>query len=210
MLLILSLHRDQLYFERIHPVAPIVHIQRYLMWAEDKEPSAPRACLRMAMRTVASTVAPRLRDLGDSLYVETDRMLQSLNASGNEDHQDLPWMTMNKSATRIPLEKVQALLLLVHFHVMRGDRNAAFGTAAQALRLARLLRLHDSDADTSVSYSSAREAFAQREEKRRTFWLTFSFDRLFSGSEQWKMTLHEEIVRFLLPLTISLCKTDLD
>ncbi|ROW12029.1 hypothetical protein VPNG_05282 [Cytospora leucostoma] len=194
---------DQLYFDRVHPVAPIVHTQRYLAWAGEGNPPMVRACLRMAMRTAASAVSAQFRHLSNAIYSETRRMLETLDASEHDNDQGLPWMTTVEVSKEIHLEQIQAWLLLVHYEILCMSGHLASLTAARALRLVRLLRLYDVDASDVPAPSPATigsgKGFAETEEKRRTFWLAFSFDRLFSTMCEWSMTLHEEIIRTRLP-----------
>ncbi|KAL2018159.1 hypothetical protein VTK56DRAFT_1235 [Thermocarpiscus australiensis] len=210
---------DQLYFDRIHPVTPITHKRRYLSWASQENPSPARACLRMAMRTVASAVSAQYRSLGDVLYAETRRMLEALDAAGGEQVRGLPWIT-DRSALRpgggsmpIPLEQIQAWLLVAHYEILCMQEQRALLTAADVFRLVQLSRLYDVDAadlspistiGNSVgpvpSPDDLGDSFAETEEKRRTFWLAFTLDGFLSMCHSERpLTLHEEIIRTRLP-----------
>lgn len=197
--------RDQLYFDRVHNVAPIIQKQRYFAWADQGNPSPARACLRSAMRTVASAVSAQFWSLSDALYAETRRMLEALD--GGENGHGLPWVT-DKAAlgSTIKLEQIQAWLLLVHFEILRMPNHISL-TAGRAFRLVQLSRLYDIDAnDLSPAPEFAGclplaplpsvtdKSFAEAEEMRRTFWLAFIFDRFLSTRDNCPLTLHEELV----------------
>lgn len=207
--------RDQLYFDRVHPVAPIIHKRRYFAWAAQENPSPARACLRSAMRTIATVVSTQFRGLSDPLYAETRRMVGSL------DESDAPWL-----ASKIQLEQIQAWLLLAHYEFLCKHEHQAMLTAGRALRLVQLSRLNDVDATgaSSVEFGAAaatggsadedrdeeggpretakspapslasRDAFVKTEEKRRTFWLAYCLDRFFLIRSEWPLTLHEDMV----------------
>jgi len=188
-----------LYFDRVHAVAPIMHKRRYFEWAGQENPSLARACLRSAMRTIAAAVSAQFQCLGDALYAETRRMLEKLDASEHRSH----WMT-----GKIQLEQIQAWLLLAHYEFLRMYEHQAMLTAGRAFRLVQLSRLYDVDtpdvgftAASAVSTASSPvsdEAFAEAEEKRRTFWLAYCFDRFLSTRNEWPLTLHEEMVSILI------------
>lgn len=181
--------RDQLYFDRVHDVAPIIHKQRYFAWAGQKNPSPARACLRLAMRANAAAVSSQFQSLSDSLYTKSRQMLENLD--GSED--GFPWTTV-----KIQLEEIQAWLLLGHFEFlrMRGDRASL--TAGRAFRLVQLLRLYDIDtphgSPLAMSPAVPEKSFVEAEEKRRTFWLAYGFDRFLSLTNEWPLTLCEESV----------------
>ncbi|MCJ1386602.1 hypothetical protein MMC17_009728 [Xylographa soralifera] len=201
---------DQLYFDRIHAVAPIVHKRHYLSWANQESLTPPQVCLRAAMRTVASAVSAQFRGLSDILYAETRRLLEVLDV--DEHCHGLPWSTDKMAmltGRRIQLEQIQAWLLLAHYELLRVHQDRAQLTIARVLRLVQSSRLYDIDAsDVSPVVEAARsmtpaswpdETFAETEEKRRTFWLAFTFDRFFYTYNEWPLTLHEEIIFTRLP-----------
>ena len=190
--------RDQLYFDRFHATAPIIHKKRYLTWANQETPSLARMGLRSAMRTIAAAMSAQHGGRCEYLCVETRRLLDaiaSVTVSG-------------PSATEIQLEEIQSWLLLAHYEILRGEGYQAMLTAGRAFRLVQLSRLYEVDACTSEStppYYGGSESssemhlmtsndFAEIEEKRRTFWLAFCLDRFLSMRHEWPLTLQEDLV----------------
>lgn len=146
------------------------------------------------MRTVAAAMSAQFRQFNDSLYAETRQMLEMLDMSEHNN---------------IQLEQIQAWLLLAHYEFLRMQEHQAMLTAGLTFRLIQLSGLYDIDAPNTSTIecrtpsSSDRllseEHFAELEEKRRTFWLAFSFDRFLSTHNEWPLTLHEEMVSISLP-----------
>ncbi|KAL4961116.1 transcription factor domain-containing protein [Aspergillus stella-maris] len=174
---------DQLYFDRVHPVAPFLHQQRYFSRVKTEPPSLARACLRSTMRTVAAALSAQFRRLADSLYVEASRLLRELDAT-----EGVP-----------PLAQIQALLLLAHYELLQMEESRAMVTAGRCFRLVQLSRLHDIDGYTTGLTESSLLDFASAEERRRTFWVAFCFDRFLSFRHHWPLTLQEEAIWTRLP-----------
>ncbi|KAL4778864.1 fungal-specific transcription factor domain-containing protein [Aspergillus varians] len=175
---------DQLYFDRVHSIAPFLHQRRFFSRDGTEPPSLARTCLRSAMRTVAAAMSAQFRRLADSMYTETGRLLHELD-------------TIEVSP---PLEQIQALLLLAHYELLRMEESRAMVTAGRCFRLIQLSRLHDTDAYNGGFSSSNMLDFATAEEKRRTFWVAYCFDRFLSSRHEWPLTLQEEAIRTRLPV----------
>ncbi|KAL6801240.1 hypothetical protein GGI42DRAFT_360743 [Trichoderma sp. SZMC 28013] len=213
---------NQLYFDRVHDTLPMIHRRRYFSWADEENPSPARKCLRSAMHTVAAAKSAQYHNLGDALYQETCQLLESqhtrkLSRSGSTsiDNINDPGPTKSCTGQQIPLELVQAWLLLAHYEFLRIDEHQAMLTAGRAFRLVQLARLYDVDENSSSggvddiplnpfdgSDSDDHEedlSYAVTEEKRRTFWLAFGFDRFLCSRNEWPLTLQEEAVRTRLP-----------
>ncbi|KAL4919200.1 hypothetical protein BDW62DRAFT_46716 [Aspergillus aurantiobrunneus] len=175
---------DQLYFDRVHPIAPFLHQRRYFSRVETEPPSLARACLRSAMRTVAAAMSAQFRRLADSLYAETSSILRELDIV-ERSH---------------PLEQIQALLLLAHYELLRMEESRAMVTAGRCFRLIQLSRLHDADACNGAFSATNMLDFAAAEEKRRTFWVAYCLDRFLSSRHEWPLTLQEEAIWTRLPV----------
>ncbi|OHE96496.1 all development altered-6 [Colletotrichum orchidophilum] len=187
---------DALYFERVHPFVPIIHKGRYFSWCSQQSPSPVRRSLRLAMWTIAAAMSAPFQNLSEGLYGATR---QALHALDGNDH-DLPWMTGD-----IQLEEIQAWLLLAHYEFIRMEAHHVLLTSARVFRLVQLAQLHAVDAATTMAgkeVQSAPLAFSETqqlldamlEEKRRTFWAAFCFDRLLNAHDSLSFTLQEEVV----------------
>ena len=197
------LFRDQLYSERVHPVCPMINLRRYSTWAGHESLPPARACLRSAMRTMAAAVSAQYRESSDELYVETRRLLETCSQTQANDGL--------MSNDRVLLEQIQAWLLLAHYESLRMDEHQAMLTAGRAFRLVQIARLYDIDVSDDVSplttesesesKSEFDENFAEAEERRRTFWLAFSFDRFLCSRNEYPLTLQEETASIPSPYT---------
>ncbi|KAK4465136.1 hypothetical protein QBC42DRAFT_219505 [Cladorrhinum samala] len=195
---------DQLYFERVHPVVPMIHQRRYFLWADDETLSPERAGLRSAMRTMAAAMSAQFRSLSDTLYQETLRLLEV------RGHAPAPTLS---DSMEMPIERIQAWLLLAHYEILRVNQHQAMITAGRAFRLVQMARLYeldreeasddfnhkDSFADGHCNSPKPDPQFAALEEKRRTFWLAYSLDRFLCSRNDWPLTLQEEMIRTRLP-----------
>lgn len=209
----------QLYFDRVHAFLPMIHRWRYFSWAYQEKPSPAQACLRSAIHTVAAAMSAQYRSLGDTLYQETRGLLESQRTRANtrNNSSEASWLTSSSfspspcTGDKIPLELVQAWLLLAHYEFLRIDEHQSMLTAGRAFRLVQLARLYDVDGgaeDMSPTYVGAENggdrpeeslALIEAEESRRTFWLAFSLDRFLCSRNEWPLTLQEEVVRTRLP-----------
>ncbi|KAL3460103.1 fungal-specific transcription factor domain-containing protein [Aspergillus heterothallicus] len=183
---------DQLYFDRVHPIAPFLHQRRYFTWVSYESPSLARSCLRLAMRTIAASMSAQYRNLADGLYAQARVFLSRLDG-------------MERTS---PLEHIQALLLLAHYELLRLEEGTAMVTAGRCFRLIQQSRLHDTDTQDSeglpvqsqgIGIGTFNEAFAVAEERRRTFWVAYCFDILLSNRHEWPLTLQENAIRTRLP-----------
>ncbi|KAK2603403.1 hypothetical protein N8I77_009865 [Diaporthe amygdali] len=172
---------DEIYFEHVHAMTPIVHKRRYLSWAGQEDVPPARECLRLAMRTIAAAVSSTSSPLSETLYAETRRILDTLDLL---------------QPTTVQLEHIQAGLLVSHYELMRLREHDAMLIAGRTFRLIHSSRLYDVDgtlALTSVSPTKMDgSSFSEMEEKRRTFWLAFVLDRFLSTRNEWPVTLQEE------------------
>lgn len=212
-----KLNRDLLYFERVHPIAPMIHKRRYLAWAANEKVSPARACLRSAIRTIAAAMSAQFCILADTLYSHTKRMLEMQDV---RQETGLPWTTETRGPHRqVQNELIQAWLLLAHYEFLRKPEEDALLTSNRAFRLLQVSRAFDLDihdvmtapnADSACyptvppsppqSTTGSDEGWIETEEKRRTLWAAFVLDCLSGMVSDRPTMLHEEMVGFsLLP-----------
>lgn len=205
---------ELLYFERVHPIAPMIHKRRFFAWASDDNVSPARCSLRSAMQTIASAMSSQFCVFADALYARTRHMLEAQSASDT----GLPWMTRTIAPNgRIEHERIQAWLLLAHYEFLRKPKHQAHLTAERTFRLLQLSRLVELDlydgndpgtgslnsfssSSSPVHQLSPDETWVEIEEKRRTLWAAFVLDRLTSMLNDRPAMLHEEIICTRLPM----------
>ncbi|OKL57933.1 hypothetical protein UA08_06875 [Talaromyces atroroseus] len=68
---------DQLYFERVHPLIPVLQRTRYFTWAKGPSKSDSRIALQYAMWTLTASLSTHCQSIRDSLYTHTKRTLKN-------------------------------------------------------------------------------------------------------------------------------------
>ncbi|KAK3991081.1 pyrimidine pathway regulatory protein 1 [Cladorrhinum sp. PSN332] len=177
---------DQIYFDRVHPNIPLFNQSRY--FSRSRQPSVTTGpnymlCLQYAMWTLATAFSSQFEELGRLLYKETRDMLEAFDMS----EQDLGV---------VPMEQVQAWLLLAFFESARCNNRRAWTTAGRAFRLVQLSRLHE--VDTPENQAEFEDPVLV-EERRRTFWIAYSLDRLICIRNCCPLTFAEETIYTRLP-----------
>ena len=183
MLILMSLDRNQLYFERVQHSVPILHRATYFSWARSPAKTEAQVALQCAMWTLAASLTSQFQDVIDKLYRFTQLSLEALEC---------------KDETLSSIEHVQTRLLLCIYELMRKNRQRAWMSAGRCFRLLQLMRLHEIDSPESVArrrHFADTEDWIRLEERRRTFWVAYTLDMFSSVRDSWPPTLHELTVR---------------
>ncbi|RAK97281.1 fungal specific transcription factor domain-containing protein [Aspergillus ibericus CBS 121593] len=182
---------DQLYFDRVHPFAPILQRWRYHVWAKQPKKTEAQTCLQYAMWTVAASLSAQFQSLRDRLYTETRRMLDAMDLQGLK--------------TEAPsIEQAQAWILVCIYEYMQVSALQAWMSTGRCCRLVLGMRLYELD-DPNSPVTMAREQEAVLvdwiglEEQRRTFWMAYSLDRFISFHNGLPFTLNEQMITTRLP-----------
>jgi hypothetical protein len=173
------------YFERVHSNIPIIHKQRYFDVVEQQSPSKSQLCLQLAVQAAAAATTAQMLKSSESLYAEACAALERVEINGP--------ICRTREAP-VELEYIQALLLVVYYEALRMPQYKYILTAGRVFRLIQISRLHEVDMETVPIEDVSGEVFAREEERRRTFWMAYCFDRLFSIRHELPHTLHEEAV----------------
>lgn len=184
---------DQLYFDRVHALIPLIHRTSYFSWSRQPNKSDVRSVLQSAMRALAAAASASLQQLGESLYMETRQRLVKLHDAHEQD-----W------TGNAPLEQIQAWLLLAHYEFMCKPYRRAIMTAGHAFRLVQIALLHQVDAyDPGVALDGSEatpdNCGVEAEQKRRTFWVAYCLDRCAGLHCACPLTFHEDAIRTRLP-----------
>ncbi|KAH8692012.1 fungal-specific transcription factor domain-containing protein [Talaromyces proteolyticus] len=172
---------DQLYFERVHPLVPILQRARYFTWAKSPTKSDSRSCLQYAMWTLAASLSTHCQSIRDSLYTETKKRLEALESKDSEI--DL-----------FDIEQAQAWLLLAIYQFMRTTYRKGWMSAGRLFRLVQLMRLYELDSPNEIATQLIEPDWVEVEEKRRTFWMAYTLDRFANIRKGWPITLTEQIL----------------
>ena len=153
---------------------------------EQQSLSESQLCLQLAVQATAAASTAQMLKSSDSLYVEACAALERVEINGPIGRtRGIP----------VELEYIQALLLVVYYEVLRMPQYKYIITAGRAFRLIQISRLHEIDMEAVPIEEVPGEAFAREEERRRTFWMAYCFDRLFSIRHELPHTLHEAVSR---------------
>ncbi|EAW15012.1 Zn(II)2Cys6 transcription factor [Aspergillus clavatus NRRL 1] len=174
----------QLYFDRVHPVVPILSQSRTYGWSQDPNTmNQYQRCLQYAMWTLAMARSTQFDQMGDILYAETRAMLDALDLADSD-----------MGAGHV--EQAQAWILLTLYEFSRTNYRRGWVSAGRVFRHVQLLQLYDLD---SLEAPGAEEDTIDMEEKRRTFWVAYCLDRFVSISNGSPLTLNEEVICTRLP-----------
>ncbi|KAL4900320.1 hypothetical protein BDW74DRAFT_188335 [Aspergillus multicolor] len=169
---------DQIYFDRVHAFCPIIHRRRYFTFVTQASLTPAQAYLQGAMRTLAATMSAHYQ-LGEQLYTETRALL--------ETHSHTPATPRDK----IPLDHLQAWLLLSHYELLRMSVHQAMLTASRAFRLVQMARLSEIDAGADLQLSPIAPSPSSL--------LLSGGVKSFEAFNEWPLTLQEEIISTRLP-----------
>ncbi|KAL3492336.1 fungal-specific transcription factor domain-containing protein [Aspergillus germanicus] len=184
---------DQLYFDRVHPFAPILQRWRYHIWSKQHKKSEGQTCLQYAMWTVAASLSAQFRSLRESLYQETRRMLDALDSQ------------TQRADPNGSIEQAQAWVLICVYEYMQLSPLQAWMSAGRCCRLVLGMRLYElDDPNNPVMVARDQETslidWTGLEERRRTFWMAYSLDQFISFHNGLPFTLNEELIATRLPV----------
>jgi Fungal specific transcription factor domain len=169
-------NRDQLYFDRVHKFAPMLHRRRYLSWANAPSKSHARLCLQHAMWTMAAALSSPFQHIGDSLYQDTKQLMETREPD-------------EKMTETLQIEAVQASIMLCLYEFRRDQTQRSLMRMGHVFRMVQLMRLHTVDSPSSIM-----EDVIEMEERRRTFWMAYVIDGFVSLNTGLPLTLNEQEV----------------
>lgn len=91
------------------------------------------------------------------------------------------------------IEIVQAIILISTYESMRGFYDLAWTSASRAFRIVQLMRLHEVDGSAQDPFLDQHD-LTEKEEFRRTFWMTYLLDSMFAVRGNWPVALRETMV----------------
>lgn len=134
------------------------------------------------MWALAAASSAHLQHMRKTLYTRARSGIEAL------DHEI-------ESSSAACLQAAQTWLLLTHYEFRYMSYRRAWLTAGRAFRLIQLAKLYETDRLDDISSNMAHpEAWAEAEEKRRTYWLAYCLDRFLNISDEWPLSLQEEAV----------------
>ncbi|PYH98410.1 fungal-specific transcription factor domain protein [Aspergillus ellipticus CBS 707.79] len=177
---------DQVFFERVQPLVPILQRNRYFTWAREPHATASRRALQQALRTLAAGVSTQPPEIRTGLYRATRQTLDSL-----EVDDPLP--------ASLEVEQIQAWILVAIYEFMQVSYPRGWMSAGRVFRLVQLIRLPDIDA-SPVSLLDLDPGWVVAEEKRRTVWMAYIMDCALNLRHKGSLTLTEQaLTRLPMP-----------
>ncbi|KAH8805384.1 hypothetical protein F5884DRAFT_823098 [Xylogone sp. PMI_703] len=97
---------NELYFDRVHPFAPMLHRRRYFAWAKKPVIDRSHTCLQFAMWTLSASLSPQCQNIRDNLYGLTRQTLHALELPDNGficGHYQRSWTSAGRSFRLVQL-----------------------------------------------------------------------------------------------------------
>ena len=141
------------------------------------------------MWTLAASMGSQFKRIQPVLYSRAKSMLES-------------WDN-NIYGSTVPLELIQAWLLLAIYEVLQDNTKRGWVTAGRCFRLVQLMKMHEIDNPES-QHSAIRNnslTWVELEERRRTFWTAYGLDRYANLVNGLPLMFDEQMILTRLPAT---------
>lgn len=178
----------EIYFEKIHPSMPMIHKLRYLAAMNLAPNSRPPVCLRYAIWTLACSVTDKYDGLKELFYQRARKYIEADYVKGF-------------GVNIICVAHTQTHILLTSYELKMMCFPRAWMSAGAAVRLAQMIGLYRLDGAilaVKQCLPPARD-WTEQEERRRTFWMAFAYDRYSSIGTGWPMVIDERDIKTSLP-----------
>ncbi|GAM40952.1 hypothetical protein TCE0_041f13698 [Talaromyces pinophilus] len=183
----------QSYFNYVHAVLPMVNRHRFFSELEVSGHRPEMKSLSYSIALLGATVTPE--------QVEAER---------NFYHHSRKYLSMAEGDDEAPgfnsLNMLQAVILIAYYEFRRTSFARAWLSLGRANRLAKMLGLHTMDQDDNtkprlnfVLPLPEPAGLADMEERRRSFWVLFTFDAYASIRTGSKTSIDDEEIYTALP-----------
>ncbi|KAK3708906.1 hypothetical protein LTR37_011236 [Vermiconidia calcicola] len=179
---------NQEYFDKVHPSLPMIHRPRYHAAMNLAPHMRPPVCLRYAMWCNAAAISDKYEQLQEHFYQRARKYIHQDEMRGH-----------GESMITIAHCQTWILLATYEFKLMYFPR--AWMSSGRACRMAQMMGLHRLDGsglDVKQCLPPPRD-WTEREERRRTFWMSFCVDRYSSIGTGWPMTIEERDILTNMP-----------
>ncbi|KAI4641592.1 hypothetical protein J4E93_007689 [Alternaria ventricosa] len=178
----------QIYFSKIHLTLPVIHRPRFMAALNLSPQARPPVCLRYIMWTLAASITDKYEALQEHFYQRARKYAQMDEMRGHGE-------------STITLAHCQTWVLMATYEFRQMYFPRAWMSSGRGTRLAQMMQLHRLDGvglDVKQCLAPPKD-WTEREERRRTFWLTFCIDRYASIGTGWPMTYDEKDIMTNLP-----------
>ncbi|KAH7398074.1 fungal-specific transcription factor domain-containing protein, partial [Cadophora sp. MPI-SDFR-AT-0126] len=177
----------QLYFSKIHPSNDVIHQARFLATLSLSSFARPSIALRYAMWTLAAGISPTHKHLAPLFYLRTRKYAEADEAGSRTQY--------------VNIRHAQAWVLIGTYEYKMLMYPKSWLSIGKAVRLCQMLGLHRLDG-RGLGHIQALEKpgdVAEKEERRRTFWMAFAMDRYAAASTGWPVIVDERDILTFLP-----------
>ncbi|KAK4959473.1 hypothetical protein LTR10_004278 [Elasticomyces elasticus] len=179
---------NQIFFDKIHPSVPMIHRPRYYAAMNLAPHMRPPVCLRYAMWANAAAVTDKYEALQEHFYFRARKYIQQDEMKGHGE-------------SMITTAHAQTWVLLATFEFKSMYFPRAWMSSGRGSRMAQMMGLHRLDGaglDVKQCLPPPKD-WTEREERRRTFWMSFCTDRYSSIGTGWPMSIEEKDILTSLP-----------
>ncbi|KAF5983051.1 Zn(II)2Cys6 transcription factor [Fusarium bulbicola] len=160
------------YFTKLQSDSFMIHGERYVASLYRPAHMQPPMCLQYAILAAGASASPTYKPMAEAFYVRARQYIQADEMKSDSD--------------QISLAHCQAWILISHFEAQHLWFSRASMSIARAIRLAQILGLHRLDGKNAAGLTLPIALdFTEEEERRKTFWVIFTTDRITSSTGGW-------------------------
>ncbi|KAL8715273.1 MAG: hypothetical protein Q9220_001231 [cf. Caloplaca sp. 1 TL-2023] len=177
-----------IYFNKFHPSAPMIHQYRYRAAMGLAPHMRPPVSLRYAMWCLAANVSEKYSNHKDIFYRRARRYADTDEMKG-----------LGEAFVTVAHCQAWILIATYEFQMMYFPR--AWASVGRTVRLAQMMGLNRLDGkglDVKQVLPPSRD-WTEKEERRRTFWMGYCIDRYASMGTGWPLAVDERDIRSNLP-----------
>ncbi|KAJ5183630.1 hypothetical protein N7492_001246 [Penicillium capsulatum] len=181
---------ERIYFQKVHPMMPIIHPPRYYASLILGLNMRPPICLRYMIWCHAASVTDKYFFLHNHFYQRARKYAEQDEMKG-----------FGESIINLSHCQMWILVGTYEFRMIYFPR--AWLSVGKSVRLALMMGLHRLDGvglDVKQSILPPKD-WTEREERRRVFWMAFCADRYASIGTGWPMIVDENDIMTNLPAT---------
>ncbi|KAJ5217321.1 hypothetical protein N7468_010329 [Penicillium chermesinum] len=179
---------DNIFFEKVYPIMPIIHRPRYFANLNLAPGMRPPICLRYIMWCHAASVTDKYFSLHTHFYQRARKYAEMEEMKG-----------FGESVVGLGFCQTWILVGAYEFRMIYFPR--AWLSVGKATRLALMMGLNRLDGmglDVKQAILPPKD-WTEREERRRTFWMAFCTDRYASIGTGWPVVIDEQDIMTNLP-----------
>ncbi|KAF4998665.1 hypothetical protein FGRMN_2991 [Fusarium graminum] len=173
-----------IYFTKLQSDSFMIHGERYIASLYRPAHMQPPMCLQYSILAAGASASPVHRHMAEAFYVRARQYIQA-------------------DEMKISLAHCQAWVLISHFEAQHLWFSRASMSIARAIRLAQILGLHRLDGKNAAGLTLPLAMdFTEEEERRQTFWVIFSTDRITSSTGGWPTMMDWRSIQTRLPTSL--------